>query len=100
MMKEKRANMRVRVGAFLEAERMGRSQHEIAAAAGIAREHLSDLENDKKSPTLETFYAVCKALNVPPWTVLERAVGVDSEGVPAQTALSRSREKWTRASTR
>jgi transcriptional regulator with XRE-family HTH domain len=47
-------------------ERAGLSQKELAGAAGISRVYLWQLESDKKSPTLDVFFTVCKALRVSP----------------------------------
>ena len=40
------------------------TQEEVAAQANISREYLSMLENDKKSPTLDTLFRICGVLGV------------------------------------
>ena len=43
-------------------EAAGRSQQEVAAAAGISREYLSEVERDNKSPTVRTLLKICEAI--------------------------------------
>lgn len=40
----------------------GLSQEQTAFAAGIDRSYLSQLENDRKSPTVDTLFRLCDAL--------------------------------------
>ena len=47
-----------------ERTRLGWSQEELAAKAGIHRTYISLLERNKKSPTLDTYRRICKALGV------------------------------------
>ncbi len=48
------------------------SQEEVAHRAGIDRSYLSQLENDKKSPTLDLLFRVCDALGVKASTLIGR----------------------------
>lgn len=54
------------LGEALKAERFrqGRSQSEVAAAAGIKNSRLCEFENDRYDPSLKSFLAWCGALNV------------------------------------
>ena len=40
------------------------TQEQLSYAAEIDRTYVSQLENDKKSPTLETLFRICDALGV------------------------------------
>jgi transcriptional regulator with XRE-family HTH domain len=53
-------------------EEAGMSQTALAQKAGLHRVYLSQLENDKKSPTLEKFFALCVALNIAPSKLMAR----------------------------
>lgn len=44
----------------------GLSQEKLAFMAGISRNYVSDLENDKSSPSLDMFFRLCDALKVSP----------------------------------
>ncbi len=48
------------------------TQEQVAAKAGISREYLSMLENNHKSPTVDTLARICQALNTRPSTLLRR----------------------------
>jgi len=48
------------------------TQEQVAVAAGIDRAHLSLLENDRKSPTVDTLVRICRALGVPASEILAR----------------------------
>jgi transcriptional regulator with XRE-family HTH domain len=50
----------------------GLSQEEVAARAEIDRSYLSQLENDKKSPTLDLLFRVCKAIGIKASTLVAR----------------------------
>jgi transcriptional regulator with XRE-family HTH domain len=50
----------------------GLSQEEVAARAEIDRSYLSQLENDKKSPTLDLLFRVCKAIGIKTSTLVAR----------------------------
>jgi transcriptional regulator with XRE-family HTH domain len=48
------------------------TQEQVAAEAGIDRPHLSLLENNRKSPTVDTLRRICRALGVPASEILAR----------------------------
>ena len=43
----------------------GVSQEVLSGLAGIGRTHLSAIERGARKPTLETFYRICQAMDVP-----------------------------------
>ena len=49
-----------------------KTQEAVAAEAGIDRSYLSQLENDYKSPTLDTLFRVCAAIGVSASTLIAR----------------------------
>ena len=69
----------------LRAER-GLSLSALAAAAGIGKGSLSEIEHGARNPTLATLYALAGALGVPLATLLAERAGseVSSEGVTAR----------------
>lgn len=48
------------------------SQEKVAFAAGIDRSYLSQLENDRKSPTVDTLFRICAAVGVKASALLAR----------------------------
>lgn len=48
------------------------TQEEVAFAAGIDRPHLSLLENNHKTPTVDMLRRICRALGVPASEILAR----------------------------
>lgn len=48
------------------------TQEQVASSAGIDRAYLSLLENDHKSPTVDTLVRICGALGVPASRILAR----------------------------
>lgn len=48
------------------------TQEEVSVAAGIDRAYLSQLENDHKSPTVDTLFRLCGALGTPASEILAR----------------------------
>ena len=69
-----------------EAARM--TQEQVAVAAGIDRAHLSLLENDHKSPTVDTLFRICRAVGVPASEILAHVE--QSESPPSIGLLSLS----------
>jgi len=53
-------------------EKAGLSQEQVAFRAGVDRTYVSQLENDKKSPTVQMLFRLCAALNASPATVIAR----------------------------
>jgi transcriptional regulator with XRE-family HTH domain len=45
-------------------EAAGLTQEKLAFEAGVDRTYVSQLENNKKSPTLDTLFRLCRALGV------------------------------------
>jgi transcriptional regulator with XRE-family HTH domain len=45
-------------------EAAGLTQEELSFRAGLSRPYISQLEGDKKSPTLATLFLVCDALGI------------------------------------
>lgn len=54
-------------------ESAGMTQEDLAFEANLNRTYISHLENNKKSPTLETIFRLGDALRVPPSTLVARA---------------------------
>jgi transcriptional regulator with XRE-family HTH domain len=54
----------------------GLTQEDLAFKAKIARNYISLLELDRKSPTLKTFFQLCRALNVRPSSLIKRIENV------------------------
>lgn len=50
----------------------GMSQEKVALEAGVDRSYLSELENNKWSPTVEMLYRICDALGVAASDILAR----------------------------
>ena len=48
------------------------TQEQLAAKAGLTREYVSILENNRRSPTVDTLFALCKALRVKPSNLIRR----------------------------
>lgn len=68
------------VGRILQNYREERrlSQEVVSGLAGIGRTHLSAIERGARRPTLDTFFKLCEAMQVPPSVVMksiEDAVG-------------------------
>ena len=53
-------------------EKAGLSQEQLAFRADIDRTYVSQLENDKKSPTIQTLFRLCHAMKVSPAAVIGR----------------------------
>jgi transcriptional regulator with XRE-family HTH domain len=54
------------LGAELRKARLaaGLTQEELSFRAGLHRVHISELERDKKSPTVDTLLRICDALGI------------------------------------
>jgi transcriptional regulator with XRE-family HTH domain len=48
------------------------SQEELAEKAGVSRVYVSLLERDKKSPTLDVYFRLCRALRLNPSELMAR----------------------------
>ena len=53
-------------------ESAGLTQEELAFKARVHRTYISMLERDKKSPTLEVMFRLCRALEVSPSNLIAR----------------------------
>jgi transcriptional regulator with XRE-family HTH domain len=53
-------------------ERAGLTQEQLSFMAGRSRPYFSQLESDLKSPTVETLFRICDALNVSVSSVISR----------------------------
>jgi transcriptional regulator with XRE-family HTH domain len=52
--------------------RAGLKQEQLSFRAGLSRPYISQLERDLKSPTVETLFRICDALNVSPVNIIRR----------------------------
>jgi len=52
-------------------QKRGLSQEVVSGFAGIGRTHLSAIERGERKPTLETFFRISYALDVPASTILK-----------------------------
>ena len=64
----------VKVGKVIQAcrEEKGLSQEIVSGLAGIGRTHLSAIERGQRKPTLETFFKLAEAMNIPPHLLVKR----------------------------
>lgn len=53
-------------------EAAGLTQEQLAFKAGVHRTYVSLLERDRKSPTLDVLFRICKALGVPASRIVAR----------------------------
>lgn len=51
-------------------EERRKSQELVSGLAGIGRTHLSAIERGERKPTLETFFKIAYALDVPPSRIM------------------------------
>ena len=60
------------IGAVIRSQRKKKmlSQETVSALAGIARTHLTMIENGSKQPNLETLWKLAQALNMRPSTLI------------------------------
>ena len=63
-----------KVGAVIQTirEEKGLSQEVVSGLAGIGRTHLSAIERGQRKPTLETFFRLAEALDMPPSELMKR----------------------------
>ena len=62
------------VGTVIQAvrEEKGLSQEVVSGLAGIGRTHLSAIERGQRKPTLETFFKLAEAVDMPPSELMKR----------------------------
>jgi transcriptional regulator with XRE-family HTH domain len=53
-------------------ERANMTQEQLSFRAGLSRPYISQLERDLKSPTLDTLFLICDALDVSATNVVRR----------------------------
>ena len=53
-------------------ERAKLTQEQLSFRAGLSRPYISQLEQDMKSPTLETLFLICDALEVSATNIVRR----------------------------
>jgi transcriptional regulator with XRE-family HTH domain len=66
-------------------EKAGLSQEQLAFRADLDRTYISHLENDKKSPTVQTLFRICRAMKESPGKVitrLEKRLARQTQSVP------------------
>ncbi len=63
-----------KVGAAIHAirEEKGLSQEVVSGLAGIGRTHLSAIERGQRKPTLETFFKLAEAMDIPPHLLMKK----------------------------
>lgn len=45
-------------------EKIGWSQYKLAKVVGITQSFMNEIENGKKSPSIEVFFRICEALEI------------------------------------
>lgn len=70
-------SLKARFGELLRElrEKQGLTQDELGTDANLDRTYISLLERGLKQPTLETLFALAKALNVTPSFIVKRLEG-------------------------
>lgn len=58
----------------------GLTQEELAARAGLHYTYISHLEGNKKSPTLDSLFRICKALGISASSLIERVEKERNQG--------------------
>ena len=53
----------------------GMTQEELASKAGVSREYVSQLENGRKSPTVQVLLRVCRAMGASASELLAKVEG-------------------------
>ena len=54
-------------------QRAGLTQEQLSFRAGLSRPYISELERDLKSPTVDTLFLICDALQVSAADIVRRA---------------------------
>lgn len=78
-------------GTRLLRERLGMTQAQLAEAADLHEQFVSQLERGERSPGIETIDAVATALNVEPWELLRAGAAAASKPAPRQVAAEQIR---------
>jgi transcriptional regulator with XRE-family HTH domain len=53
-------------------ERVGVTQEQLSFRAGLSRPYISQLERNLKSPTVDTLFRICDALDVSAVTIIKK----------------------------
>jgi len=53
-------------------EKAGKTQEELSHDSGVSRQYISYLEHNKKSPTVETLFRLCEAMDESAANLLRR----------------------------
>ena len=53
-------------------EQAGMTQERLSLESGVSRQYISDLEHDKKSPTVETLLRLCEAMGTSAADIIRR----------------------------
>lgn len=63
----------IQIGAVIRTCRLrkGMSQEVLSGLAGLDRTHYSKIERGLRSPTLDTFFKIAQALDIPPHQLME-----------------------------
>ena len=70
------------------------SRRGLAEASGISYPYLSEIENDKKSPSPKTLSALSEALGVKPHELMETADRLQTSEVAMSAAMAPAPGKW------
>jgi transcriptional regulator with XRE-family HTH domain len=70
------------------------SRKGLAEASGISYPYLSEIENDKKSPSPKTLNALSEALGVKPHELMETADRLQTSEFAMSAAMSPAPSKW------
>lgn len=71
----------------------GLTQEQLASAAGLDRAYISQLENDHKSPTVDTLLRLCGAIGVRASELIARIEPVPAASPSRRKPPSRQRAK-------
>jgi transcriptional regulator with XRE-family HTH domain len=69
-MKVTHRHVRGKIGKSTESA--GLTQEELGAGAGLHVTYISQLEHDRKSPTLDSLFRICKALGITASSLIEK----------------------------
>lgn len=62
--------------------RANRTQEDLAHAANVDRSHLSELDYNQRSPTVDTFLRLCKAMNAAGSRIIARVEQTEQQTQP------------------
>jgi transcriptional regulator with XRE-family HTH domain len=73
------------------------TQEQLAFSAGLDRAYVSQLENDHKSPTVDTLFRLCRALGTSASALLARVEREQAAAEPAKRSAAPSARSGGRA---